>query len=100
MIINGHNWSVYLVQEQDPRLRRPDGLLTLGATNVKLRQICISEGLTREITAQVLRHELTHAFINEYGVKFGPKTEEKVADFIATFAPEIFKISEEILTTI
>lgn len=94
--INENMWKVEFVNANDFRLYRSDGSRTVGVADLLSRKIYLSNLLQGGFLRKVLDHELVHAFSLEYNLQLSQETEEKVADFIATYGRSIFDISDEI----
>lgn len=95
--INGIEWTLQFVPGTDEKLMRSDGVLTLGVTDANLRTIFISDRLTGNLLYKVICHELCHCFCFSYGIYIDLRTEELIADFLATYGCEVFAIADEIL---
>lgn len=78
-------WSVKLTKGK--KLDDGTEMMYLGRTYYKKHLIRIRAGLDEPNLVQTLRHELTHAYLFEYGIHL--TDEESICDFIGAFGREI-----------
>lgn len=87
-------WNIYTVGNDNKILYRSDGTRTIGVTDRKSHSIYIARSLRGELLKKVLLHEITHAAVFSYGIYLSLDQEEKLCNFVATFAPDIVSITE------
>lgn len=88
--INGILWNVIYTSDYD-YLKRSDGVITLGVTDVNLKSIYVYSKLNSYMRRKVLIHELTHAFIFSYGYYLPIDQEEFVCSFVENYGFDIIK---------
>jgi hypothetical protein len=69
--------------------------LAWGVTVFSQGLIFIEKNLIPSVKRSTLIHELTHAFLMEYGVNHEHKTIEEVCDFMGAFADTIVGIADK-----
>jgi hypothetical protein len=94
--INGETWCIEFVPSNSEILRRSNGEYTLGATVDQYKTVFLADTLYGEKLRKVLCHELCHCLIFSMNLYFDSYQEERLADFIATYARDIINISDEI----
>lgn len=94
--INGESWNIKFVPVNSDILRRSNGEYTLGATVDQYKTVFLADTLYGERLRKVLCHELCHCLIFSMNLYFDLYQEERLADFIATYARDIINISDEI----
>lgn len=98
--INDKTWEIVKISRQNPMLMRSDGSRTVGMTDRNTQTIYIADDLRGRFLDKVLCHELCHAFCLSYNIYMDIETEEIVADFLATYGREVFKIADRLLLEI
>lgn len=98
--INDKTWEIVKISRQNPMLMRSDGSRTVGMTDRNTQTIYIADDLRGGFLDKVLCHELCHAFCLSYNIYMDIETEEIVADFLATYGREVFKIADRLLLKI
>lgn len=83
MKINNFDYEVKFVEPNDQNLLMDDERYHHGVTDFDTKTIYIRNNLDKEVTKYTLLHELTHAFIDAYGLLQIDWNDEVVADFIA-----------------
>ncbi|MBO7671970.1 hypothetical protein J6S88_01025 [bacterium] len=96
-VLNGVKWGVQFVRGTDNRLRRSDGVLTLGVTDAIDGKIYLSESLTGSLLEHVLCHELTHAVCFSYNIYIPIETEEWLCNYMADHGKEIIYLLDKLL---
>lgn len=66
--------------------------MRLGLTEFNTQKIYLYKNMSRERKKHVLKHELTHAFIDAFGLCFIDLTEDTVCEFVAVHSQEINNI--------
>jgi len=94
--INNFDYKIKIVEPNNENLLMPDGNYHHGVTRFKKKEIYIMEDLPQATRDFTLRHELTHAFIDAYGLLQVDWDDEIVADFIGVYYPNITKALNEI----
>lgn len=92
-IINGEEWRVLFVPENDVSLLKPNGDFAIGACDDYTKTIYLSEFLEGDYLKRVLCHEITHAAMFSYNVSLSLAQEELVAELVAIFGEEIIEIT-------
>lgn len=95
-MLNRIEWTVIFVNPSNDKLRRSDGSLTVGATEIPTRMIYIADNLYPAFEWKVLCHEIVHAAMASYGVWLTVEQEEIVADLIATYGKEIIQTTDKV----
>jgi hypothetical protein len=72
----------------------------LGACDNEAKIIYINEKLHGKMKDKVLCHEITHAYIFEYGCSMDVETEEIIADFISLYGRQIIYTVDDVLRNI
>lgn len=98
--INDKTWEIVKISRHNPMLMRSDGSRTVGMTDRNTQTIYIADDLRGGFLDKVLCHELCHAFCLSYNIYMDIETEEIVADFLATYGREVFKIADRLLLEI
>ena len=88
--INGVSWKIIYTSDYD-YLKRSDGVITLGVTDVRLKTIYVYSNLSSYMRRKVLIHELTHAFIFSYNYYLPLDQEEFVCSFVENYGVDIIK---------
>ena len=94
--INNIDYGIKVIDWDDERLRMPDGDYHFGVTNFKEKEIYIANNLKDETMTNTLIHELTHAFIDSYGLLQVEWNDEIVADFMGAHLENIVNTLQEI----
>ena len=81
-------------------IKEQDGIEGLGLTNYKKGTIEILKGIDKELTKSTIIHELTHAYLFEYGMPKEEYTLEDVCNFIGAYGEEIINKSKQVLDKI
>lgn len=97
MEINGLSWKIMFVKGNSDCLRRSDGSLTVGVTDISTQTVCLNENLRGFFLRKVLCHEIVHCFCFSYNVVLPIETEEIVADFVATYGTDVIDLTDRIL---
>lgn len=97
--VNNIDYGIKVIDWDDERLRMPDGELHFGVTNMKENEIYIANNLPEQTMTTTLIHEVTHAYIDAYGLLQVCWTDEIVADFMGAHLENIIntlqKVSDE-----
>lgn len=88
--INNKDWEIARTDDPD-KLMRTDGTVTLGMTDINDRTIYLWSGLSEMMFRKVLLHELSHAFINSYGIYLNLEEEEILCSFVDTYSTHIIE---------
>ena len=91
--IHGTQWTVKL--SKGSKIGDNSEQVFLGRTYFCKHLIRIRKGLDRANMVQTMRHELTHAFLFEYGIHL--TDEESICDFIGAFAGEITEKADRLV---
>lgn len=94
--VNNYEYKVKYVDRYDENLMMEDGKYHCGITDFIDKVIYIRGDLKEEVGMSVLLHELTHAYIDGYGLMQVKWDDEVVADFIGAQMLNILKSVEEI----
>lgn len=95
--INGIEWAVVFTANQD-NLRRPDGSVTLGVTDINCKTIFLWVGLKGHMLRKVLIHELSHAHVHSYGFDLPLDEEEFLCSFIDTYSEDILALADSVFS--
>ena len=96
--VNGEKWQLSFVKPNDVMLMRSDKTITLGVTDDNYRTVFINNKLNGRLLDKVLCHELVHVFSFAHDLNIPIKTEELIADFLATYGRDVFDVADELLT--
>lgn len=94
--INGIQWSIIFTSDTE-NLKRPDGSITLGVTDIPCRTIFLWAGLTGRMLRKVVIHELSHAFVFSHEYELSLDEEEFLCSFIDTYAIDILSMTDNII---
>lgn len=92
-IINNVVWRVLLVPPYHNKLKRTDGLYTLGSCDNKDKTIYVNKLFNYNMMRKVLCHEITHAAMFSYNILLTDNQEELLANLIANYGDEIINIT-------
>lgn len=95
--VNDNEWSLRFVKPNNSNLRRSDGIYTLGVTDNQIKAVYVATGLSDAMLDKVLCHELCHVYCFENDLNMDIRTEEIVADFLATYGRSVIFSADEIL---
>lgn len=98
--INNIKWNIVFVNPSNPNLITNNGIYTLGMTDNNIKTIFINNKLHGNLLYDVLCHELTHAYIFSYGIKYTIDEEERLCQFISRFGKSIINNTDELLDVI
>lgn len=85
--IHGTKWTVKIKSGKKLDAEVGENQFCLGRTIYAKHAIKMRRGIDRVNPVQTARHELTHAFLFEYGISLSD--EESICNFIGAFAGEI-----------
>lgn len=94
--IHNNTYNVHLVDEHSKYLIMDDGESHSGITDFVTKDIYIRNDLNDDSLKYTLYHEITHAYIESYGLLQVDWNDEIVADFVANYMIDIFKTIDEI----
>lgn len=94
--INGIEWKIVLTTNTE-NLKRSDGSITLGVTDLNVLTIFLWKGLKDDMFRKVLIHELSHAFIFSYDYYLTLEEEEFLCSFIDTYAEDIIHEADSLI---
>ena len=97
--INNIEWRIVFVNPFSDDLRRSDGTLTLGVTDMPKRSVFLSNALTGALLRKVLSHELCHTFCFSYNIHIPIEQEEFLADWVATYGTELIYLLDDLMQT-
>lgn len=91
------NHTTYTIKElSEPHNQvEVDGESAWGITVFSQGLIFLEKNLIRSVKRATLIHELTHAYLMEYGMNHEHKTIEEVCDFMGAFADTIVQIADK-----
>ena len=95
--INGENWILQFVRPNSEKLRRSDGVYTLGVTDNNAKTVSIARGMSDYMTNKVLCHELVHCYSFSYDCHIDMQTEEIIADFMSLYGRDIVYLADDIM---
>lgn len=96
MIINGLSWAVRFVSPTHPILLTPSHTYALGVCDKLTQTIYISETIPNWKMKKVISHELTHAYVFSYNKNISYEEEERLADFVSSYAQNIVNRTKKI----
>lgn len=79
-------------------LKRSDGTITLGVTDILLRTVFVYDRLSKDMRSKVLIHELAHVWMFSYGIHLSIREEEFVCSFVDTYGRDIIESADAILS--
>ncbi len=89
--IHNYKWIIKLVESNNKNLLMDDNEYHSGVTNFRDKVIYINSDLCKDSFSYTLYHELTHAFINSFGMLQVDWNDEIVADFVAVYIQDIMQ---------
>lgn len=92
--INNIDYIFKIVEWNDERLKMEDGDFHFGVTNFKDKEIYIANNLSEQTKRTTIIHEITHAFIDSFGMLQIDWNDEIVADFISAHLDNINEVLE------
>lgn len=95
--INGIDWEIIYVNPFSDDLRRSDGSLTVGVTDMPKRAIFLSNKLRGAFLRKVLAHELVHCFMFSYSIHIPIEEEEYIADWVATYGTDLIYLLDDLM---
>lgn len=96
--INNQEWKIFEVRDKHPKLK-DNNKFYAGMTHFVTQEIYIAKRDDLETEKELLRHELTHAFLYAFGFKIAKDfSEEELAEFIALYGQQICNMSEMYFT--
>lgn len=95
--INGIDWTIEFVNSRHPKLMRDNSIYALAVTDNNDKCIYINNRLYGPMLEKVLNHEMVHVFSFSYSLIIPVETEELIADFLATYGKDIFRVADDIL---
>lgn len=97
--INGIEWEIIYVNPFSDDLRRSDGTLTVGVTDMQKRSVFLSNRLAGAFLRKVLAHELVHCFMFSYFINIPIDQEEFIADWISVYGEELIYLLDDLMQT-
>lgn len=94
--INEYNYKVRVVGWNNSHLLMRDGEYHFGVTDYKEKVIWLANNLPEEAFINTLLHEVTHAYIDSYGMLQVKWDDEIVADFLSTHVISMGRTLESI----
>ncbi len=95
--IHNNIYNIHLINKNSKYLVMDDGEVHSGVTDFITKDIYIRNDLNDSSLKYTLYHEITHAYIESYGLLQIDWNDEIVADFIANYMIDIFETIDEIL---
>lgn len=95
--INGIDWEIIYVNPFSDDLRRSDGSLTVGVTDMPKRSVFLSNKLRGAFLRKVLAHELVHCFMFSYSIHIPIDEEEYIADWVATYGTDLIYLLDDLM---
>lgn len=77
-------------------LRMPNGIYTLGMTDGNTSTMYVNGRVKGKLLETVICHELCHCWCMTEGIRLDEQTEEIVAQFLAQYGKDIFRIADGI----
>lgn len=99
-IVNNRAWHIVYVKPNSKYLRTSNGIYVLGVTDNKESCIFVNRNLKGRMLEKVISHELCHVFCFSYGIILDLEQEELIADFLATYGRDVFKVVDSLMDTI
>lgn len=94
--IHNNIYNVHLVNEHSKYLVMDDGEAHSGVIDFVTKDIYIRNDLNDDSLKYTLYHEITHAYIESYGLLQVDWNDEIVADFVANYMIDILGTIDEI----
>ena len=95
--INGIDWEIIYVNPFSDDLRRSDGSLTVGVTDMPKGSVFLSNKLRGAFLRKVLAHELVHCFMFSYSIHIPIEEEEYIADWVATYGTDLIYLLDDLM---
>ena len=97
IIINKWEYEISAVKEDDKILLMDDNYYHSGITDLKDQKIYIQEGLNSQQLWYTVVHELTHAYLQAYGMLQINYNDEIVADIMGIYGKDIIETAEYVI---
>lgn len=94
--IHNNIYNIYLINKNSKYLVMDDGEVHSGVTDFITKDIYIRNDLNDSSLKYTLYHEITHAYIESYGLLQIDWNDEIVADFVANYMIDILGTIDEI----
>lgn len=94
--IHNNIYNIHLINKNSKYLVMDDGEVHSGVTDFITKDIYIRNDLNDSSLKYTLYHEITHAYIESYGLLQIDWNDEIVADFVANYMIDILGIIDEI----
>lgn len=98
--INKTEWQIVFVNPFSDDLRRSDGSLTLGVTDMPKMSVFLSNALKGALLRKVVAHELVHCVCFSYNINIPLPEEERLADWISRYGTETIYLLDDLMQTI
>ena len=95
--INNFHYELIYVDEKDENLEIDNGDYRSGITDFRKKKIYIANNLNNDSYKYTLKHELTHAIIDSYGLLQIEWNDEIIADFMAIYSNELQELYKKVL---
>lgn len=91
--INNYIYKIEELSAEDTRLRTNDGQICFGICETLTHKIYLLEKVPKARLQATLAHELTHAFMDAYGLDYNTTfTQEQMCEFVAAHGASITKL--------
>ncbi len=94
--IHNNIYNIHLINKNSKYLVMDDGEVHSGVTDFITKDIYIRNDLNDSSLKYTLYHEITHAYIESYGLLQIDWNDEIVADFVANYMIDILETIDEI----
>lgn len=98
--INEIPWEIEFTMPNSPKLRRSDGSITVGVTDMGDGKVYLSNALRGDFLERVLCHELTHCVCFSWNISISLETEEWLCNFMSDHGKEIIYLLDDLLKVI
>lgn len=98
--INGIQWNIRFVSNNDSMLMRSDGSTTVGVTDNNDKCIYLADSLSNGFLRKVLAHELCHCICFSYDISMPIEQEEQLADWVSNYGEEVVYLLDNLMQKI
>ena len=91
--LSGGNIQAFYKKDDEPKWITDEECIQYEGYDNFTHILYISKDLNKKALKQVLRHEITHAFIYSHNILLTPKEEETVVEIVTNYGQQINKIA-------
>lgn len=99
-IINNIIWKIVFVPQDNDKLMRSDGSISLAVTDFNDRVVYISDRVKNGYLRKVMAHELCHCFCFSYNLYMPIQQEEYLADWVSVYGTDLICLLDNLMATL